>query len=101
MYLPKVIVAFDDAEPLEVQCTSRDLLKMETDGVDLSEMKAIIGTYTFVWYALRRLERLGKLPDGVKVPKKVEDFLEMADIDQIGNEVDEGNGSAPEATTGS
>ena len=101
MYLPKMVVAFDDAEPVEVQCTSRDLLKMEADGVDLNEMKAIEGTYTFVWYALRRLQRTGKLPDGIEVPEDVTDFLDMADISQPDEADPEGNGSAPEATTGS
>lgn len=90
MYLPKVTITFDEGEPIVVQCTSRDLLAMETDDVNLSEMKPIVGTYTMAWYALRRLERTGRLAEGVEVPATVAAFLDLADIDNS-DEDPEGN----------
>lgn len=100
MYLPKTAVTFDDVDPFDVQTTSRDLVAMETDGVDLSNLPPIRGTYTMVWYALRRLERTGKLPAGVEVPDTVDGFLDMADINPQ-DEDPEGNGSGQVATPGS
>lgn len=91
-------VAFDDGPTVEVQNTSRDFLRMEEDGVDMAELSPIRGTYTIAWYALRRLERQGKL-DGYKLPD-LEAFLDAADIGVIDDDP-EGKGSAPAPTTGS
>ena len=99
MQLVPFVVAFDDAEPFEVQPTSRDLVRMEKDGIVLSETSPIVGSYTMAWYALARLERGGKLPAGVKLGT-LDEFMDAADIDAV-DEDPEGNGSAPEATTGS
>ena len=100
MQLVPFIVAFDDAEPFEVQPTSRDLARMEKDGIVLADTTPIIGSYTMAWYALARLDRTGKIPAGVVVGT-LEEFMDSADIDAVDDGDPEGNGSAPEATPGS
>lgn len=98
MQLPKVSIAIDDADPIEAQCTSRDLLAMEKDGIDINTMSSMAGGYTMAWYALKRLHRQGKTTVD---PGTLEEFMDSADIN-VDDEADpEGNGSAPVATTGS
>ena len=101
MQMMPFVVEFDDAEPFQVQPTSRDLVKLEKDGVDLQAVGNMIGGYTMAYAALQRLDRQGKLPDDVKLPKSLDDFMEAADLVPVVDEDPEGNGSAPEATTGS
>lgn len=98
--LVPMTVEFDGAEPFTVLPKSRDLAKMEQDGVALAETSPIVGSYTLVYYALRRLERAGQLPDGVEVPDSIEAFIDAADLDSI-EDGDEGNGSGPAPSTGS
>ena len=99
MHFQTFTVAFDDGPDFEVTNNSRDFLRMEEDGIDLNTLSPIRGSYTIAWYALRRLERLDKL-DGFRVPE-FETFIDTADINTVADEDPEGNGSAPEATTGS
>lgn len=101
MNLVPFVVAFDGADPFEVQPTSRDLVKMEKDGIDLQATTPLVGSYTLAYYALSRLDRQDKLPAGVQVPKSLDAFMDAADIDAVDDGDPEGNGSGQVPTPGS
>lgn len=101
MQMMPFIVAFDDAEPFEVQPTSRDLVKLEKEGVDINTLSNMVGGYTMAYATLQRIDRQGKLPDGVVLPRSLDEFMDSADLIPVVDSDPEGNGSAPEATTGS
>lgn len=95
----RFVVAFDDGTKVEAQSSSRDLLRLEKDGIKLDELGAIEGSYLLAWVTLQRLARTGVID--VDVPATADALADVADLEPYDDEDPEGNGSGQEAPTGS
>lgn len=95
--MQKFQVSFDDGFSVLAEVRSRDLVKLEAQGVDLTEIPPMRGSYLLAHAALLRLTRTGVVPEG-RVPATVEELMDVADIEP--EEDAEGNGSGQAAPTG-
>lgn len=98
MEMTEFIVAFDNGDEIKVRPTSRDLLALEREGLDLQAAPQLEATYRIASQALLRLERTKAIAPSAPIPATWEGLAEVADIDV---EDDEGEGSGQVATTGS
>jgi hypothetical protein len=98
MQMQKFTVHFDDGPSIQTQLKSRDLAKLEEEGVDLSETPPIRGTYILAFTALERMKRQGTID--VDLPKDVQGLIDVADIDVDEDPDVEGEGSGQVAVTG-
>lgn len=92
-----VSVVFDSGHTVTVTAKSRDVLAAEADGIDFQTISPIRAGYLAAYYGLRRMKRQGLLPEGLDLPETAEEFMDLADIEQV---TDEGEGSGQAATTG-
>ncbi len=91
---PKFTLTFDDGTVIEAQASSRDMVRIEKDGVNLDEMGGATGSYVIAHAALVRLARTGKLTDehAALVPDTADELMELADLVPADDEDPEGNG---------
>lgn len=101
MQFSKITVALDNGDRFEVLPASRDLLKLERDGVDLEHVPSIEATYRVVHAVLLRLERTGAISPSEPIPESWEGLADVADVDSDESNGDQGEASGQEATTGS
>lgn len=100
--MPTVRLAID-GEEYTIQLAQGDYVRAERDGhtfsADMPASHVAMACVTF--HAISRLRRRGEIT--ADLPSDFEDFLDVFDFPDDQPEMDdpEGNGSAPEATTGS
>ena len=95
---PKILVDFNDGtEPLVVQTTSRDALRLEREGYALDALPGIEGSYRLAYTCVARLIKSGTLDRGWL---SFEEFSENVDFDPVEDGDPEGKGSVPAPTTG-
>lgn len=90
---------FDDGTRIDMQSSTRDLLKLEQTGVVFRDLPPFEATYRLAYVTLQRYARLERLPDGFEVPESAEALMDLADIDAQADD-DEGEASGQEANTG-
>lgn len=93
--MQKFRVEFDDGTVIVGQGKSRDLVRLEADGIDISTLPPLRGTYAVVHTALLRMARTGQTD--YPIPETVEQLMELADVEAV---EDQGEGSGQEAPTG-
>lgn len=98
---PKFTVTFDDGTVIEAQATSRDMVRLEKNNVNLDELGGATGSYVIAHAVLSRLVKTGKLTDeqAAAVPADPDDLMDLADLD-VDDEDPEGNGSGQVPTPG-
>lgn len=98
-FLP-VVVTFDDGPSVQIHTSSRDMLALEKDGVKFDEVAPVEATYLLTFYTLKRYERLGRLPEGLVLPKDADALADIADIDPVQDEDPEGKAEGQAPSTG-
>lgn len=90
--VPLMTVTFDDGHSIEIKPKPRDLVGAEAAGHDFTTAGPIRSMYAVAFAVLRRLERLGELPDGLTVPETLEALIDVADVEGADPDPDEGKG---------
>jgi hypothetical protein len=90
-------VAFDDGRQVEVQGSSRDLLALEKQGVDVTTMKPVEGSYVLAYAALVRAKAKGLID--VDLPDSADELMDCADL-AASEDDPEGEGSGQGQATG-
>jgi hypothetical protein len=86
-------VTFDDGTTIKVEPKSRDMVGAEAAGHDFTTGDSPLrGMYATALAALRRMDRAGKLPEGIELPDTVDAFVDVADVDAETDEDPEGKG---------
>lgn len=96
MQFQKFVVKFDDGREVEAEIKSRDLARLERDGVSVEETPPIQGSYLLAFTAMQRMKRSGRID--FDIPATVEDLMDNADIEVVEDAPGEGSGQA--AVTG-
>lgn len=94
MPAPSFIVAFDNGDSFVVPCKSRDYLKLERDGINLSELGSMESGYTVAHVALLRMERTQEIEPSDPIPATVEGLMDVADIEPEERNSGEAEGQA-------
>lgn len=97
---PPMTVTFEDGTEVTVEPRPKDVARAEIAGYDFQTGGPIVGTYAVALATLGRLSRSGVLPEGVKVPDTLEEFLDVADVDPDVEDDDAGEGSGQAPTSG-
>lgn len=91
-------VVFDTGQVVDVQLKSRDVAKAERLGVRMSDTEPTIGAYALAYVALQRMKRNGELD--MALPDSAEALEDIADLDIVQEDDDQGEGSTSVAGTG-
>jgi len=94
----KFVVSFDDGRRCEAVSSSRDLLRLERDGINPFDRGNIESSYVIAWATLQRLKRAGVIE--FDVPETAEELMDQADLLPVDDEDPEGNGSGQGPITG-
>jgi hypothetical protein len=91
----KYKVVFDDGPTVDVELKSRDIAKAERLGVDMNKSTPVVGSYALAFVALQRMKRTGAID--FELPKDSEALEDIADLEMVEEDDDEGEGSAASA----
>jgi hypothetical protein len=97
-YFPPTVVVFDDGNRVEIQTSSRDMLALEKEGIDLAGVGNVEGGYIIAHATLKRYERQDRL--GFSVPDTWEGLADCADLEPVEDADVEGKDSGQAPSTG-